>query len=131
MIFSVMLTFFLFTLLMAGVFLLVQSDTSVETKLQGSIFANGSGIMVYHVGGDPIPASSLQVKVFINRSISYSPAFTLLNQSYAQDTDGKWNFGDRLLLEQNVSAGSSVETVLVDQRTHGVIGRFFLQTGGY
>jgi len=119
---SVALTVLLFSIIAAVVLGLGGTNPTASAYVQGDVYPSSNYLVLSHAGGDSIPVSSLQVRVFVNESQAYEPDFTLLTQGYTQDTDGVWSYGDRLLLEQNISAGSTVEVVVIDERTKNVVG---------
>ena len=126
MLLSITLTILTFALLVVTVLLFVSSNPIANVVAQGAIYDGGSGIVISHYGGDAVPVSVLYAQVFINETDAYEPGIIPLSSDYSPDDDSAWEMGDKVLLNQSVNAGSTVDIIIVDTRYGNIISNIFI-----
>ena len=123
MLLSLTLTMLIFAILVTAVMMFVRSNPAANVVVQGVVYDGGNGIILSHAGGDAVPISVIFARVFINDTNSYEPSISLLTNNYFPDDDNVWELGDKLLLNQNLTAGSKLEVTIIDIRYDNVIAK--------
>ena len=129
MMMSVMITVTIFIVFAVGVIAIFGlQESSAHVVVQGAINDTGDGIEIIHFGGDPVPMNAVEVTLFVNESLFEITDISFYDSNYQSDTDGKWNFSDRFVLDVTIGNGSQAELNIIDTRTHNLIGYIIIIT---
>ncbi len=118
-----MITILLFTVLYTTVTLFIKINPSMNVVIQGTIYEQGNNILLTNVGGEPVKYSDLHIVMFVNDSDFYEPNYIPYTHNHIQDYDGIWGFSDRLLLQQDVYNGSTIEAFVINDRINFIVGK--------
>ncbi len=118
---SLAITVLLFSVVAVGMLGAGDTDNVGMAYVQGEVYTVSDKVILNHIGGDSLLTENLNLRLFINDSLALEPNFTLLTHGYTIDNDGAWEFGDRLIVDQNISKGSTLEVIIIDNRYNNII----------